>query len=136
MDTSRDSTLSLTSDVRVLVVIDSNPIQISDAEGWAAVSLMLAEPRGMIAPFVAALGARVGNGVWLLMTSVRDRYQPNGESRNRPRGRLLVVELTGNHDINMQVGMPRPSPNPLCGAQSGMDPHCKCRDGETLIRRI
>jgi hypothetical protein len=60
METSRDSTSSLTSDVGVLVVIDSNPIQILGAEERAAVSLMVAPTLGVIAPFAIALGARVG----------------------------------------------------------------------------
>ena len=58
MEACQNSTLPSTSDVGV-VVKDSNPIQISGAEGRVAVSLILAEPLGGIGPFVAALGARV-----------------------------------------------------------------------------
>lgn len=59
MGTSRDSTLSLTSDVGVLVLTNSNPIQISGAEEKVAVSLMVTGTLGVIAPFVTVLGARV-----------------------------------------------------------------------------
>ena len=90
METSRDSTLSLTSDVGVLVVINSNPIQISGAEERAAVSLILAATLGVIARFVTALGARVG----LLIARVS--HQPNRGSLSHPRVNLLL-RITENH---------------------------------------
>jgi len=52
MEACQNSTLPSTSDVDV-VAKDSNPIQISGAEGRVAVSLVLPEPLG-------AIGARVG----------------------------------------------------------------------------
>jgi len=116
METSRDSTLSLIFDVGVPLVIDSNLIQISDAEERVAVSLILAATPGMIAPFVAARGARVGKEALFLMARFRDSHQLKGESRSRPRVSLLL-------------GI-------ICGACSGVCPRCKRRDGETLIRRM
>ena len=94
METSRDSTLSLTSDVGVLVVINSNLIQISGAER-AAVSLILAATLGMIAPFVIALGARVGQE-GTLMANVRVSHLPKEGSPSRPRVSLLLG-ITKNH---------------------------------------
>jgi hypothetical protein len=96
METSRDSTLSLIFDVGLPLVINSNLIQISDAEGRAPVRLILAARPGMIAPFVAALGARVGKDALFLMASFRDCHQLKGASRSRPRVGLHL-EITGYH---------------------------------------
>lgn len=135
METSRDSTLSLTSDVGVLVVINSNPIQISGAEERAAVSLMMAATLGVIAPFVTALGARVGWEGTLLMAGVRVSHLPKWGSLSRPRVRLLLG-ITDYGEISLEVSTPRLSPSPPYDAWSRKYPHCKRRGGETLIRRM
>jgi len=59
MKVCQNLTLPSNSDIDV-VMKDSNPIQILDAEGRVTVSLILAELLGAIGRFVAALGARVG----------------------------------------------------------------------------